>query len=410
LKINSRHTGVSKQDGFVLIVLVIVILLAISSYYFSTISLVEVQTNRIEKTQVVLKRAKKALLGYALTNWQVEGSAGEIGRLPCPDYLPDSTDGEQDGTCGGDYTNAIGYLPWKTLGLEVTRDNSGSCLLYAVSPAYKNSPIAALNPDSFGQFQIVDSAGAIIQGVSPEDRPVALIIAPGAALPNQTRVNNPLIPCGSYYADLPTLLAAYLDNDGNTNNAAVDTAVDNVMDRLVSKYANSDQGNNPVNDQIMTITYSEFWGINANQSANTLLSAIKAPGFSNRMNDLTEAVALCFAAYGDENDEHLPMPAALDLNGGEYRKSVDYDDSVNFNAGFAGRLPYDIRNANAVLDPGINDHIFKNAFCNNLVTTNETVNFTDALGRIMVNTEIWLAIGKTIFSMLYQKRTRQLEQ
>ena len=90
--------------------------------------------------------------------------------------------------------------------------------MYAVSPAYKNSPESALSPDSFGQFRLVDNLGATLQGLLPEDRPVAIVIAPGSTLPGQVRVSNVGTFCGSYYGDdIAVLIAAYLDNNGVTD-------------------------------------------------------------------------------------------------------------------------------------------------------------------------------------------------
>ncbi|HHJ34781.1 MAG TPA: hypothetical protein ENJ87_03355, partial [Gammaproteobacteria bacterium] len=380
---SNRKATKEKQDGLVLLVLVIVIFLGISTYYFSTISLVEVQVDKIGNTQAVLKRAKQALLAYARVNWQLSGKAGKIGKLPCPDYIISGTEGEQDGSCGNAYANAIGYFPWRTLDIEVTKDSSGSCLLYAVSPAYKTSPTAALNPDSFGQFRVVDRAGVTLQGVSPEDRPVAVIIAPGAVLPGQIRENNPPTICGSYYSDdvpdlVSNLVAAYLDNDGNTNNAAIDPGTDNVIENVVQKYAGSDKGNNPLNDRLVTITHKELWA--------SMQSTIRSPAFRSKMKNLTEAVALCFAGYGNDNGNHLPMPALLDLSGGDYRRDSDYDDSNIFTAGFSGRLPYSVEKANTKLDnSNLITNIFSYPYCDGLELTTTTANpdnihFTDDLG------------------------------
>ena len=340
--------------------------------------MVEIKVDKIEKTQAVLKHAKQALLDYALVNWHLAEEAGKIGKLPCPDYIIGGVDGEQDGNCGNAYANAIGYFPWRTLGIEITKDSSGSCLLYAVSPAYKTSPGAALNPDSYGQFRIVDNAGATLQGVLPEDRPVAVIIAPESPLSGQARENNPPTVCGSYYSDdISDLVAAYLDNEGTTNNAAIDPGADNVIENFVAKYAGSDEGINPLNDRLITISHREFWDV--------MESTITSTVFNDRMENLTEAIALCFAEYGSSNiNNNLPMPASLNINGGEYRRNVDYDDSGVFTTAFAGRLPYDVSRANAELVNGNNSYIFGNAFCDGLELTTTTgvddINFTDDSG------------------------------
>jgi hypothetical protein len=378
LIINNQQKGKKKQNGLALLVLVVVIFLAISTYYFSSVSTLEIQVDKIEKTQAVLKRAKQALLDYALVKY-LTGEAGKIGKLPCPDYKSSGVDvdGEQDGSCGNAYANAIGYFPWRTLGIDITKDSSGSCLLYAVSPAYKTSPEAALNPDSFGQFRTVDNVGMTLQGVLPEDRPVAVIIAPESPLPGQARENNPPAVCGSYYSnDISTLIAAYLDNDGTTSNAAIDPGTDNFIEDFVAKSAASDEGSNPVNDRLITITHREFWG--------AMQSTIAGAAFNDRMENLTEALAVCFAAYGLSNtNNNLPMPAPLNINGGEYRKNVDYDDSGVFTTAFAGRLPYDVDRANIEIPISNQTYIFNNTFCDNLSLPTAGINdihFTDDNG------------------------------
>ncbi len=375
--INNQTGGKKKQQGLALLVLVIIIFLAMTTYYFSSISIVEIKADKVEQTQAVLKRAKQALLAYAVTKWYQPGEGGKMGKLPCPDYNNNGVDGEQDGNCGNAYANAIGYFPWRTLGLEITKDSSGACLLYAVSPAYKTSPAAALNPDSYGQFRIVNNAGAVVQGALPEDRPVAVIIAPEAALSGQARENNPAITCGSYYGNnIFNLTAAYLDNNGNTNNAAIDPGTDNVIENFVAMYAGSDETNNPLNDRLVTISHRELW--------DAMQEVITGAAFDTRMRNLTEAIALCFAEYGDHNGERLPMPAALDLNGGEYRKNSDYDDSGNFSVRFAGRLPYNVSRANTEINNGDDDNIFSNAYCDGLdlpsTGVTETINFSNDMG------------------------------
>jgi hypothetical protein len=367
--------------------MVIVIFLAMSSYYFSSVSLVEVQVDKIEKTQAVLKRAKQALLDYALVNWHMAGEAGKIGKLPCPDYkisgLP--LEGEQDSSCGNAYANGIGYFPWRTLGIEITKDSSGSCLLYAVSPGYKTSPAAALNPDSYGQFIIVDNTGATIQGGLPEDRPVAVIIAPESSLPGQVRENNPPVVCGSYYSDdISALTAAYLDNDGTTNNAATDPATENVIEKFVQQSAGSEEGNNPLNDRLITITHREFWRL--------LQDSITDTTFNSKMRNLTEALARCLAEYAQDNNgavgkKLLPWPAPMNLNGNEYRNSYSYDDSLDSSTGHAGRLPYQVLNSNSTIGNSLTEAappyagFFEYGFCSSLpVSDGSTIDLTDKNG------------------------------
>jgi hypothetical protein len=380
---SNYQIGKKKQDGLVLLVLVITIFLAISTYYLTSISAVEIKADKIEKTQIVLKRAKQALLDYAVTNWRRAGDDGNIGRLPCPDYDSSGTNGEQNGNCGNAYANAIGYFPWRTIGVERINDSSGSCLLYAVSPAYKNSPEAALSPDSYGQFRVVDNIGATLQGVLPEDRPVVVIIAPESTLPGQSRESFVNTFCGSYYSDdIAVLIAAYLDNNGITNNAAIDPSMEDVIENLVAKYPGSDDGNNPLNDRLITISHREFW--------LALQDSITGTEFDNKMKYLTEALARCLVKYADYNfinstpagKKSLPWPVALNVNGNKYRNSFSYDDNPDNNLGHAGRLPYQVINSNAKIGNALtNEGFIEYGFCNAIVMSDASiVDLTDKNG------------------------------
>jgi hypothetical protein len=381
----SQQTGKKKQGGMALLILVIVLSLTISAFYFSSISIVELQVDQVEKTQIALKRAKQALMDYALVNWRLAGEGGKIGKLPCPDYKDTLLDGEQDGNCGNAYANGIGYFPWRTLGIDITKDSSGSCLLYAVSPAYKTSPAAALNPDSYGQFRIVDKTGATLQGGSPEERLVAVIIAPESTLTGQKRVNDSADICGFYYSNnISDLIEAYLDNDGSTNNAAIDPSTNNVIENFVAKYTGSEEGNNPLNDRLITISHREFW--------DAMQDTITGPSFNASMRNLTEALALCLAEYAKDNDstvgkKSLPWPAAIDLNGNEYRNNYSYDDNIDDSSGHAGRLPYQVLNSNATIGNSLTEvaapyaGFFEYGFCSSLpVSDGSTIDLTDKNG------------------------------
>jgi len=351
-----------QQKGLALLVLIILIVLTFSAYYFSRISLTRIDIENAEQTQAALVKAKQALLAYAVTNWRSTDSLSSIALLPCPDWNDTKPEGEQTAPCGNNYANAIGYFPWRTLNMDAPYSGDAECLLYAISPGYKPAaPTAALNPDSYGQFQIVDAAGAVVQGNTPEERPVAVIFAAGKTLAGQARNHAANSKCGLDYANIPGNMAAYLDNDGTTDNAAIDPYTENIIDRFVQRYDGSEDGGNPLNDRLITITHEELW--------QALDGAITGTEFDGAMRNLTEAVAMCFAAYGADatNANHtLPMPAPLDLNGGEYRRNIDYIDSADFTMAFAGRLPYKVTNANFTIGIASTPYIFSNTFCDSI--------------------------------------------
>lgn len=334
-----------KQRGVVLLVMLIVLAFSFTAYYFSSISIIEVKADKIQNTRLELKRAKQALIGYALSHWRTTEGAGKIGKLPCPDHNTASADGVQSPNCGTAYGNGIGFLPWRTLEIGLPVDSSGSCLLYAVSPAYKTAPEAALNPESYGQLRTVDFMGGSLQGAEPEDRLVAVIIAPESELSGQTRLKESSVKCGSYYSnDIGDLVTAFLDDDGNTNNADIASSVDDGIDEFVSKYNESEALGSVLNDRLITISYSEIW--------SRLLITLETENFFDiKMRTLTKALAMCLAEYANYNyvteaKRSLPWPAVLDLNDNEYRNSYSYDDNDDDTKGHAGRLPYQVRNSN----------------------------------------------------------------
>lgn len=134
------------------------------------------------RTDKALQLARDALVAHAA--WEDSSP----GSLLCPDL---DNDGAAEGSCAA---NAIGRLPWRTLGISQPLDGSGECLWYALSPgarsqfppswrgASRSQP--ALNPDYAGELSLRDSTTGLSQRV------VAVIIAPGRALSGQVRTGN----------------------------------------------------------------------------------------------------------------------------------------------------------------------------------------------------------------------------
>ena len=339
--------GKKKQNGIALLVLVIVLALTLSTYYFTSISVVDIQIDRLEKTRNALKQAKQALINYAVMHADrrpAVDNVGEFGYLPCP-HISDGLEGKQDGTCNGRYKNTIGYLPWYSLDTEVLKDGNGNCLWYAVSSSYKNSPNSLLiNEDTNGMFQIVDSSGAVVKGNSPEDRVVAIIFSPGHLLDSQNRNFDATTNCGDDAANV----AAYLDNDGTTSNATIDANEDKI-DQFVHATLTSDAEGVPYNDYFITITREELW------SAITVRS-----DFNDKMRNLTEALALCLRNYAMINGfNRLPWPAPIAL--ADYRIDLNYDDTNA--SGYNGRLPFIVTDSNTAITVGTNAELFEQGAC-----------------------------------------------
>ena len=57
-----------RQNGIAMLMIVIVLALTISVYYFSTVSVVGIKTDNIKSTRLALSTAKNALINYAITH------------------------------------------------------------------------------------------------------------------------------------------------------------------------------------------------------------------------------------------------------------------------------------------------------------------------------------------------------
>jgi hypothetical protein len=146
-------------------------------------------------TAEALGEAQAALLGYAAAFPELKRQSGRRvfvpGHLPCPDIRGQGAnlghDGVEGGACGKLGASALGYFPWRTLGLPAPRDAAGECLWYLVSGSHKANPKAALlNPDTEGLIDIYDAKGRLLARGA-----LAVLFAPGAPLPGQAREDSP---------------------------------------------------------------------------------------------------------------------------------------------------------------------------------------------------------------------------
>jgi len=197
----------SKQAGVGAIILIALIATLMIGVLISALSGKSSQNQFDDKTYPVLALAERALIAYAA------GNPTAPGRLPCPDT---TNTGLADASCGVVGANALGRLPWKTLGLPDLRDGSGECLWYAVSGTFKENPsTASLNSDATGQFVILDGAGNTLAGATAQTRAIAVVFAPGPGLAANNRAGVGTTQCGGN-----TTAANYLDTAGAINNAA----------------------------------------------------------------------------------------------------------------------------------------------------------------------------------------------
>jgi hypothetical protein len=369
-----------RQEGIALLVFVIILALTTISLMLREMSISDIRYEKNISTSKALTRAKQALLAYAVT--YIDNNPGEFGFLPCPDASAISgTEGDSDGSCGVKNANSMGLFPWGTLETGVMQSSSGVCLWYAVSGNYKNVNAATktdmLNEDTNGWFQIYQfdsqlDSEILVHGVQPEDRVIAVIIDPSSALANQDRVFDTTSLCG--LNDDATL---FLEGNGVINNASIAGTADTV-DAFLMAGAGTEQHAPPFNDRIETITLDEIW--QAVLARNT---------FDAKMENLTEALAMCLRDYAAANAvNRLPWPAPTTL--ADYRASANYNDNVDATPGYAGRYPFIVDNSNADI-PGANvsSELFTEAGCSALVTSGDIVDLQTANSEYRVLWENW---------------------
>lgn len=255
----ARHTHnlrPHRQRGAALIVMMVVVVTGAAAALVSSLGTTKLKNARQEKTATALALAKDALIGYAITYGDTH--SGEThGYLPCPD-MNGNAGGNPEGsseTCGAAGADALGRLPWKTLGLPTPRDSTGECLWYAVSGTYKNNPktTSTMNWDNTGKLKLFSAEGTEIAA----DEIVAVVIAPGPVSatnnPVQDRAGTDAPICGGNYAP-----AAYLDNDTihNVDNSAI------AAGKFILPHEHHNANGSvtvSVNDQFVYVTRQDIW-------------------------------------------------------------------------------------------------------------------------------------------------------
>jgi len=189
-----RSTGIGtqrKQRAFGLVLFLVILVLGVLGALLSRFSPATQRIERDKVTERVLAEAKAALIGYAARDPNRPGS------LPCPDpkAVPDGRPSIADGdanpfnnppfNCTDTSSTRIGRLPWRTLGLPEPRDGRGELLWYVVSRDFRANDTSALNSDVQGSLETRTAGGAVAAS-----NLVALIIAPGSPVGNQSRPGN----------------------------------------------------------------------------------------------------------------------------------------------------------------------------------------------------------------------------
>jgi len=348
-KFITSHCRAHLQGGALIILLTILVLGSAALLLNGVDRRNEFKSNNQRQTIAALAQAKEALLGYAISHYDQEDNAGWYGFLPCPDLANNiNPEGSASPSCGNRYESQLGRLPWRTLGIPPVYDGAGECLWYAVTGDYKvtsdsGARAEMLNEDTNGWFEIMVSkttgSYSSITGSEPENRVVAVVIAPGEILPGQDREGDVELCGGNYDAK------NYLDSAYGINNWQIQADDDsNLTDKNYSLVTALDNLS-AVNDRIVYITKQELFGLVRNRT-----------DFIEKMQQLTKTLASCLADYALlTTDSQLPWPAPVDLKPGNsvgkstkkiYSEDALYDDQTGL---LVGRFPNEIDDSNLKL-------------------------------------------------------------
>ena len=325
--------GSSRQHGVALLVLLVILVIGAAILLVSSLSSSALQRKRDKITGAALMQAKEALIGYAASLALTPSGASRPGDLPCPDV---NNDGIPDTPCNG---NALGRLPWKTLGLADLRDGSGERLWYAVSSNFKNNPrTPLLNSDTSGTISVSSSDGNLqYDGGAGGTGVAAVIIAPGAVLTRTDKTtaqdrSSAGINTASNYLDIATVNGNTEDNanftDGSSANGFIQGSI------------KDSNGNVILNDQLLAITQD-----NIMQVAQKRVAA---------------EVKQCLNQYASDPQNVGRYPWAAPTN-----NFPNYQDQTNQ---LFGRIP-DTPFINTCLDSGGNNFSWSGNDCSHNPTT-----------------------------------------
>ncbi len=238
-----------RERGQILLFTLTLLLFVGAASFFTLVSPASGRLKQEERTTGILTEAKEALIGYAAS------SATRPGQLPCPDMNNDGIAEARDSS--GCPSGNVGRLPWKTLGLGDIRDAAGERLWYAASPVFTlNYTACCLDVDTKGNLTVYqDKVTNLITSEA-----VAVIFAPGPALPGQlrdsTNANNP---------------ANYLDTTDGISNASLPAfiAAQN-SDTLPQSPTPS-----PFNDRLVIIDTATLWTVVEKRIAREMLVLLK---------------------------------------------------------------------------------------------------------------------------------------
>ena len=224
----------SSQRGVAVIILFMILFMAGASLFLTYVNNNVVNQQADFATMQAMRDAKDALISYAVLHGDYYGAAGAgPGHLPCPDS---NGNAQENVPCG---TNALGRLPESIIlpsgaVFPLSSYNSGidEQLWYGLADPVRRSPANAFNSGTATNLTL-DGQGSI----------AAVLIAPGEALPSQSRGNNNdanYLEAGN--AGGPAYVSNNPADQANFNDRVLSISVAEIMSPVTTRIAETMKG------------------------------------------------------------------------------------------------------------------------------------------------------------------------
>ncbi|MEK6210714.1 MAG: hypothetical protein AABM64_10185 [Pseudomonadota bacterium] len=302
--------GRASQRGQAMIFVALLLLLGVSAVIYTSSSLtsVSIANRQAEQTAKTLAQVKEALIGWSSSrNPATDGVNARPGELPCPDINP--LNGYDDGSC---VAEALGRVPWKSLGIPEPKDGAGETLWYAIAGPFRNYNMssAPITSDTLGNLTVYQGSS----GTTLTSQAVAVIFSPGAPLGTQDRDSSTTALCASTGTTIARNLCAtnYLDTASSINNA---TPTANASPPSFIQA----QSSSTFNDRVLAITNANLMPAVERRVAREMISILqsykaataKSPTYPGGVYPWTDR------SNGDSNDwnhNRFPCGTALPVN------------------------------------------------------------------------------------------------
>jgi hypothetical protein len=288
-------------------------------------------------TPAALAEARAALIGHAALYPELKETPFAPGILPCPDQEANlGQDGVESGTCGVTGVSALGYFPWRSLGIAAPRDDSGECLWYLVSGTHKANPKAALvNPEVEGLIDIDDEHGKpLARGA------LAVLFAPGPPLPGQQREDKRA-------PDADITVFCRQDYRPQAFLESLPHGIAPAFERTVVRLAPDG------NDRIVWLDRAALWQT-IEKRPNFAAATFDADWLASGQPAVAQRLAACLIGFAEANAHHrFPWAASLALTATtsyEAFHNVRLTDKKNL---LAGRPPFSVGYSQQVLNASL---------------------------------------------------------